>query len=275
MKELIGNFIEKLYETNNDAYTTLGIAFPIVVATIMLFYRIYAAKMVELILEAKKIENVKTWKWVTFIFGVFGIVLCFIINFKVGEKIENEKVKRLIKKYFINALVFGLIVLALQPFQTVLAEKTVLFANKNEIEYYHKAFFDENENQYVCYDKMGNVYKASDDFRNLPLYDKDGNKYLFDDSEGYYYCTENKKKVLYNNAYIDEAGYFVGKNNLSDYMYYDEEYADTYRLFCYDEEKNIYYPIEYCSWDKDGNLLLRDSIDNKINNFDFEAFKNK
>lgn len=269
--EFLGNLFDKIYNYSSSFFYGMGmfVSFLIIVCTFV--YRIYLAKSVALVLGAKKIENVKTWKILAFIFGLIPVVICFFINLNVGEKINNEKVKKLIKKYIINAVVFGLLFLIFQPFQDAYLIKQNLYYNRTTMEIFHKTFYDDELKQYVCYDKKGNVYSYDDKYDNIKLYDKDGYAYEHDNEDDYnYYSYDAKKKVMYSSAYIDENGYFVAKDNLNDYMYYDEEYMDTYCLFSYDGDKNIYFPPDYCSWDKNGNLIFKNE---DIQGFDFNSFK--
>lgn len=264
----LGNLFDKIYEVNSPAFFGLGAVISFAGLAFAILYRVYLAKTVALVLEAKKVESVKTWKVLTFIFGLLVAIICFAINFKVGEKIDNDKVKKLIKKYIINTIVFGLLLLAMRPVEMTYLQKQFDYSKKALIECYHPSFYDDELETYVCYDKLGNTYTINDEYDKIFFYDKDGNKYK-ENEDWNYYCADTSKVVKRGNGFIDENGYFVIKYNLEKYLSEDDDEWDDYTLFSYDEDKNIYFYPGDCSWDKDGNLILVEDVQN----FDFNSFK--
>lgn len=215
---------------------------------VYVFYRIYLAKTVELVLLAKKIENHKAWKVLTFFFGLIVVAICFIINRKVGEPI-SEKVKPLLKKYFINVVVFGLISLAFIPVDNYSLNKINGELSKASLNS-DIVYFDEENDVYYCYDKMGNTY-TSDNIEDFKYYDADGNAYFDSSYEMAYYCTKTDKTIEYCYAYINEAGNIVEINSEL-----PEFEIDEYDWVYYDDRGNLYYYPGDCSWDENGNLLF-------------------
>lgn len=105
------------------------------------------------------------------------------------------------------------------------------------------------------YDMKGNLIDKSKSIEEIPLYDKNGNVYLYTenmlDSNTYsdtaaYVNQSDKSVYVPSNCFVDSEGYF----------YYDENNAllindeDNYE----DDDGNLYYSVSGIYWDKDGKI---------------------
>lgn len=226
---------------------------------IFVIYRIYLGKTVETVLILKKIENSKTWGIFTVIFGLFVVLLCFIINRTVGEPIDEKK--SLIKKYLINAIVFGVISVALIPLEEHVNNNFIAYKSIMMLGYDKVLYFDEENNEYFCYDKQGNVY-TTDNIDEFKYYDSKGDSYVESSQEMGYYCTKRDITIEYGCACIDESGNIVELESE-----FHEFSIGDYCIVYYDDEGNLYYYPDDCSWDKNGNLVFGDT---ELSEFKYE-----
>lgn len=224
-------------------------AISIISFIIYVLYRVYLAKLIEQILLSKKIENYKAWKILTFFFGLIVVLICFIINRKAGEPI-GEKSKQIIKKCLINAVIFGIVSLAFIPIDNYILNKFTAEESKISLGRNSVSYFNEDNNIYYRYDKMGNKY-TSDNIDDFRYYDANGNAYTDSSREMAYYCTQTDKTIEYDHAYIDEAGNIVEIKDETEVFFIDD-----YDCVYYDDSGNIYYYPGDCSWDENGNLIF-------------------
>lgn len=189
-------------------------------------------------------------KWLWALFAMVSPVLSvagFIIKTKISEDFGVDKdEQRSAKKYaIISVIIYVLALIIMVASVIVFAVSGVIGVANDSIELLPH-YYDSNGVEH-------------EDYRTIPIYDKDGNEYHLDEvSDGWNcdsYYDEAGNEYSLDHCYISQDGYF----------YYDEndELIDTKEAFYYydkhwkDESGNLYAHIDNgVYWDEDGNLCI-------------------
>jgi hypothetical protein len=125
--------------------------------------------------------------------------------------------------------------------------------------------FKNNWGRKVILDKKGNEYIYSQR-SNLLYFDRNGGSYkCIDDVWSTLKNTENQcvYTELEYDFYIDDEGYLCFFDNLYELNQYENDVCPVY----YDE--HLYFPIDVVSWDKEGNVVFSEYI-NELNNLTYD-----
>lgn len=200
--------------------------------------------------KRRELDNPVFWGVITLFTGIVSVILFFAFNINLGKKSKPEKKHKVIVASTLAVCVCLVISSAVVGhFKTI--EDTVENCNSvvEKIAPY----------KYVTYDKSGKQYDIMD-------------IYLFDywDSE----CKKEGSIDIYDRngekldseieIYVNSDGYGISKLDAKNFQkrYYEDEYY-TYTVY-FDNEHNIYYDDEDCSWDKNGNLIFKEKIFEKL-----------
>ena len=240
------------------------------------------AKWVNENAKCRELDNRTLWTVFTLLFGVLLAVLYVLLHLKLGKKNRFTKAQR-------NAVILcGVsvaIFLAAAPVFQYERAKDLLEDEKDSFD--KVCYLNEDGTHYVTYDKMGKVY----DFETedaLLYYTRDGDAYVYEwgdflvstdeewivkakkyNDEQIYLCKEKHIARGAEDCFVDEDGYFVFDLSLHPY-YGNDEY--DFPLLYYDDDGNLFYLPEDCSWDKDGNLVFAGE---QFRNFDKENIKHR
>lgn len=113
---------------------------------------------------------------------------------------------------------------------------------QNDEEFNYEYIYKNDDGLYVYYDKLGNEYNICDD-KEFSYQDKFGKVYVDPDED----------------FLVDENGYICFSTDLS-YCDVSSSAGDMYTIIYYDSNGNLYYSIDDCYWDKDGNLKLSKAV---------------
>ena len=133
-------------------------------------------------------------------------------------------------------------------------------------------YLSEDKSQYLFYDKIGKTYHFYDE-EDIPYYTKNKEKLteVYDEKDDCYKYMNFDKTIVIDkdNAFIDMDGFMIEKtisvlkeiNIPTDDSYYTEGLYDGDKepgiyIYC-DSKGNLFFEPDYCSWDKDGNLVFR------------------
>ncbi|MBE6742309.1 MAG: hypothetical protein E7570_08430 [Ruminococcaceae bacterium] len=244
---------------------------------LVLFFNISLAFFVYSNAKSRQLDNKKTWAVLTGIFGLPIAVLFLLMNIKLGVKNEDKRQKRFQR----NALIICAAALVLSsvcyPIYKYEDRKATL--NSQYESSLHKPYLNEDESEYIFYDKMGKIYHIYDE-EDIPLYTPDETMLKYDDYsdevpvneydfDKYYirYVSADRSTVIdIENALINQDGFIVAmdKSKLicdsiegGEGETYEWEYSDEKRNIYHDTNGNLYFEPEDCSWDKNGNLVFR------------------
>ncbi|MGN0523338.1 MAG: hypothetical protein ACI4IG_03590 [Eubacterium sp.] len=238
-------FSSYMYSSYVLEYTYVLIALAIFLLRVLYSYTVFINA------KRRKLDIPVYWAIMSFIAGTIAFVLYFAVNYKLGEK-EKPKKHQIVSL----SLAFGLIICMF-----ISAIPLSMYEKIQYIEEYEETVIERvGPLKYVTYDKMGNEYDVLDLCRkdyysyeddswreDVPVYTRDGEK------------DENSNQYL-----IDSDGYAVYRLYIGDF---EERRYDSYD-YCYyvyfDKEHNIYYDSYVCSWDKDGNLVFKDKMYEKL-----------
>lgn len=123
------------------------------------------------------------------------------------------------------------------------------------------------------------------------ILDKEGNEYTFSKKSSFLYYTENGEKyrcvddrfmsfintetedyydeITYE-FFINDEGYFCIFN------YYDNDlvYYESEGYYLYYDENHLYYPVDYVYWDRDGNIIFS-QVMNELNYLTYDKIVNQ
>ncbi len=128
--------------------------------------------------------------------------------------------------------------------------------------------------QKVILDKEGNEYTYSQR-KALLYYTENGEEYRCIDDVDYFYMTfintetEERYIVEEYDFYVNDEGYFCifnrDDNSLKDYE------IDGY--YVYYDENHLYYSLDFVFWDRDGNVVFPEVVD-ELNHLTYDELAN-
>lgn len=236
------------------------------IAYILVFfiYRLFLALSVYIDGKENNIKFKGLWSFTSFVFGVISVII-----YTVCSRNKRIKAASVCKKCFIIIAVAALL-LSSAVYIVFGLSKTGEFGYilNPELDFDETCVvtFENNKGKKVIFDKMGNEYtffKRND----LLYFDRNGDSYkCLDDTRSTVLNTENNQ--IYSeddyNFYIDDEGYLCLIDDLYELYEYKNDCCNVY----YDEE-HLYYPISVVCWDKDGNVVFPQYID-ELNSFTYE-----
>lgn len=246
--------------------------FGILVVLALIILRVLLIFGVKYECQRRDTENTTVWCVLTAVFGLLCALtlICFVP--KINKEAKNKKgIIILLSMVMAVAIMVLVIIFGYIPAQ----EKADEFEQNNftQDDKYSFVLFQNDNGEYIVYDKMGKAYTMQDYNKGFMYYTKDGDAYItyheIADAEEYYReaygikNVETGEKIEFGSFGKD---YFIGEDG---YLYiFDElEQCKSWNIYSPDDDEMndyVYYTkdgmIMYsdndCGWDKDGNLVL-------------------
>lgn len=243
------------YSMVNSLISFLLLLITFLIIRVLLSYIVYTNA------KRRELDNPVFWGVITLFAGLVSLILYFSFNIKLGKKSKPKKKHKIIVA-------------------SALAICLCLVISSGVIGHFHR-IEDTAENcdsvvekiapyKYVTYDKNGRQYDIMDLYsydywdsecskeNNIDIYDRNGKK--LDDEIG---------------IYVDSDGYGISELDAKDFQ--KRCYENDYYLYTvyFDNEHNIYYDDEDCSWDKNGKLIFKDKIFEKLTYENTEPYEEK
>jgi heme/copper-type cytochrome/quinol oxidase subunit 2 len=237
-------------DTLKTVFTNSGAIYLVVVPILRELSAVFLAIAISKDCKARYNKNNILWAIFTLLSPVFVGIIYFIysraINKCENQDTSNKKVKSAKKLTALAIIIYVIsVILCIASFSTIIGTEIVSQVNDNG-----SLMFND------YYDIDGNEYENAKD---VPLYDKDGNKYVIKKvNKGinwYAYFDELGNQYELEDSYISKDGcfYYDGEQKLE----HKGKLVTTDTIF-YDEQGNEYVAIgQYAYFDKDGNIFHR------------------
>lgn len=199
--------------------------------------------------KRRELDNPVFWGIVSLFTGVICVAIYFLFNVGIGNK---QKPKKTYLLSILSCICVGISVFSIATTLNFLEVTSSTAIESNTVFDKHSPF------EYVTYDKVGNEYNL------LDLYDFN----FWGEREGYkspdVYSKDGKKLATEEDIIIDSDGYGHLEDEFKNLERRKLIKNEMYYTAYFDEKHNIYYDLFDCSWDKNGNLIFKDKIFEKL-----------
>lgn len=236
---------------------------------LFLLYRLGATLCVYYDAKSRGDSVAKIWGVLTFFFGVISIIVFLILRKKNTGKDTYAHKKFKLSVVF---LVFVFVFLVVYTFG-VYPKASDYLENLSNSDFKYSGsdvVYYEVDGKSVAYDKMGNAY-TYENYYDIKYYTKDGltfGRYSDENAESVdnagYVCYDTGEKYSDLSSsydfFIGEDGYlyvYEGRTQCEEWNIFSPDEDEMNDFIYYTKDGMIMYSVEDCSWDKDGNLVLK------------------
>ena len=219
--------------------------------------------------KTRELDGGRLWAAFTIVFSAILGVLYLLINKNIGTTSDNPNYKKHQRYLIIICLLAVAVIAACYPVFKYESNKSAL---KEAYDCsVHVPFLNEDNTGYDYYDKMGVKYDELNEI-SIPYYSENGVKYhceddndsmvddaayLDTDYSDYNFVSEDRSIIInQKNALINDKGYLV-EADISK-LKETKISSNGYTSYVYtDNNGNLFFKPDDCSWDKDGNLVFK------------------
>lgn len=248
-----------------DIFMASNIQLVYVIGCFVMFfiYRLFLCLSIHTDSKEKDIKCKTVWSVFSFLFGAVVAIIYDVINHKKKKAFTIKS-----KRFFVGIMISAL-------FLSGVSYITFELSNTGEFGYILNpdigfdettvVTFENDKGRKVILDKMGNEYTFSRK-NEMVYYDRNGVGYKRLGDNSSFVNAENQE--VYSDSdyafYIDNKGYLCMLKDDYNLNAYENEYTDIY----YDDEY-LYYSVSDVYWDREGNIVFPQYID-EVNNITYE-----
>lgn len=249
----------------------IQISYIVICVVSFVLYRLFLCLAVNIDVKERNAKGRVLWSLSTFFFGIVVPIIYAVANYK-----KKASVKFKSKNVFITLFMILLILsntCGMFYYLSLTGEFGYILDPDDYSESDNFVYYENDKGKKVLYDKMGNEYRIHKYEEPRVLYfDEDGNSYeRIDDFWSTLRNTESGQ--IYT---VDDYGFFINDEGylcLCDNSENLNEYHNDYCFVYYDDE-HLYFDISDVSWNKDGEIVFPEFID-EVNNFTYDMVINE